>query len=285
MQTEVRSPASAPTEVLIPEARQHQRRRYFRSGIVAALCGLLIAALISFGALFLTGPAASGRAHPVSAVPSVSATSAAPVYFRPVLCYALPFIAAASTSSTTTPVTCTAASGLTSRTLNVEPTAGRPNVERESGAGFTMNNVFPDPALAGVPSTRASADKATSRVLLPGLPGANPGQPLGTRFLLGTAEMTSASVGSAVAHRINPKGPWVVDYTMLGSKGSVLWDKVAHKNFHQLLGIDFHGVVVSAPIIEPTQSSFSSFAGRGEISGNLTRSEATALARAMNKRH
>jgi preprotein translocase subunit SecD len=82
-----------------------------------------------------------------------------------------------------------------------------------------------------------------------------------------------------------PKGPWVVEYTMLGSKGAVLLDKVAEENFHQFLGIDFHGVVVSAPIIQPSQSSFSSFVGRGEISGNLTKSEATALARAMNKHH
>ena len=38
----------------------------------------------------------------------------------------------------------------------------------------------------------------------------------------------------------------------------------------------------SAPIIQPTQASFTSFAGKGEISGNLTQSDAQNLAQAMN---
>ena len=38
----------------------------------------------------------------------------------------------------------------------------------------------------------------------------------------------------------------------------------------------------SAPIIQPTQSSFSSFQGRGEISGSLTQPDAQNLAQAMN---
>jgi preprotein translocase subunit SecD len=40
--------------------------------------------------------------------------------------------------------------------------------------------------------------------------------------------------------------------------------------------------VYSAPIIQPTQSSFSSFDGKGEISGSLTQSDAQNLAQAMN---
>jgi hypothetical protein len=283
MHSDARGSTRAPTEVLIPEARQHQRRRYFRAGIVAALCGLLVAALISFGAVLVTGQTAGGGSHPASAAPSVGVGRVPFVFFRPVLCYAPPYRAAAGTSSTTTPVTCTAASELTPGNLHVEPTAYRPGVEPQSGAGFTMNNVPPDSALAGAPSTRWSEDKATSTVLLPGLRQTNPGPrgTLGTRFVLGPAEMTSSSVGSAVAHRIYPRGPWVVEYTMRGPRGSALLDKVARENFHQLLGIDFHGVVVSAPVIQPTQSSYSSFRGRGEIGGNLTKAEATALARAF----
>jgi preprotein translocase subunit SecD len=68
---------------------------------------------------------------------------------------------------------------------------------------------------------------------------------------------------------------------MKGSASSALWDKVAQQNFHQMLGIDAGGVLVSAPIIQPTQTSFSSFDGRGEISGPLTKAEATQLARAL----
>jgi hypothetical protein len=39
--------------------------------------------------------------------------------------------------------------------------------------------------------------------------------------------------------------------------------------------------VVSAPIIEPTQSGFTSFRGRGQVSGHWTQAEATRIASAM----
>jgi hypothetical protein len=61
-----------------------------------------------------------------------------------------------------------------------------------------------------------------------------------------------------------------------------VWDKVASENFHQMLGIEVNGVVEATPLMQPTQSSFSSFDGRGELSGNLNRSEALQLARALN---
>ena len=74
----------------------------------------------------------------------------------------------------------------------------------------------------------------------------------------------------------------MVDYTLAGAAGSALWDKVAQENFHQLLGIELDGQVYSAPIIQPTQASFTSFDGKGEISGNLTQADAQNLAQAMN---
>jgi preprotein translocase subunit SecD len=61
-----------------------------------------------------------------------------------------------------------------------------------------------------------------------------------------------------------------------------LWDQVAQQNFHQPLGIELDGVVYSAPIIQPQQATFSSFQGRGEISGSLTQQDASNLAQAMN---
>jgi preprotein translocase subunit SecD len=91
--------------------------------------------------------------------------------------------------------------------------------------------------------------------------------------------MTSASIAKASATK-NQTGAWVVDYTTT-TRGSTLWDKVAQENFHEVLSIDFDGRVVSAPIIQPTQSSFTSFNGEGEISGNLTKAEALALAKAL----
>jgi len=92
--------------------------------------------------------------------------------------------------------------------------------------------------------------------------------------------MTSTQIAKASASK-NQTGAWVVDYTMT-KRGSTLWDKVAEENFHKRLGIDFDGKVVSAPIIQPTQSSFTTFSGKGEISGNLTKAEAVALAHALH---
>jgi preprotein translocase subunit SecD len=93
--------------------------------------------------------------------------------------------------------------------------------------------------------------------------------------------MSGKAIGSATATQ-NQEGAWVVDYTLAGSANSALWDKVAEENFHQLLGIELDGEVYSAPIIQPTQSSFSSFDGNGEISGSLTQADADNLAQAMN---
>ncbi len=61
-------------------------------------------------------------------------------------------------------------------------------------------------------------------------------------------------------------------------------DRAAEQNFHQLLGVEVSGVVYTAPIIQPTQASFSSFDGKGELGGNLTRSEAVRLADALTAR-
>ena len=73
--------------------------------------------------------------------------------------------------------------------------------------------------------------------------------------------MTGHSIASAQATQ-NQTGQWVVNYSLAGAAGSHLWDTVAQQNFHQLLGIELDGVVYSAPIIQPTQPSFTSFAGK-----------------------
>ena len=93
--------------------------------------------------------------------------------------------------------------------------------------------------------------------------------------------MTGRSIGSAQATQ-DQTGQWVVDYTLAGAAGSALWDKVAQENFHLPLGIELDGEVYSAPFIQPTQSSFTSFDGKGEISGSLTQADAQNLAQAMN---
>jgi preprotein translocase subunit SecD len=75
-------------------------------------------------------------------------------------------------------------------------------------------------------------------------------------------------------------GAWVVNYTLTGS-GSPLWDQVAQRNFHAELAIELDGVVQSAPLIQPNQATFSSFAGQGQISGSFTEASAKNLALAM----
>ena len=88
-----------------------------------------------------------------------------------------------------------------------------------------------------------------------------------------------AAIGKAVAQQ-DTLGAWVVNYT-LTSAGSPLWDKVAQENFHAELAIELDGVVQSAPLIQPSQATFTSFDGQGEISGSFTESSAKNLALAM----
>src|ERR1700733_8919219 len=84
-----------PAEVLIPEARYRQRKRYRRSAslvlIVVLLAGVLLALLIT------TTSGGSGTA-PASTRPPVVATTRASVLIRPVLCIAPPYVASQAKS-------------------------------------------------------------------------------------------------------------------------------------------------------------------------------------------
>ena len=207
---------------------------------------------------------------PAGASPHRGPRSSDVVYFRSVLCYAPAYDSAASDPGSLSASSCSLASRLNESNLGVTP-------KPDSAGGFTVLDVAPDAALAGVPSTSAARETAAATVLLPAsskrvLAGV-------ARYLMGPAEMTSASVAAASAQRIQT-GAWVVNFAVT-TQGAVLWDKVAEDDFHEVLGIDFQGEVVSVPIIEPTQSSFTSLNGLGEISGNLTKAEALALARAL----
>ena len=201
------------------------------------------------------------------------------MYFRPVLCFGYPqavpkhkqHLAEQPRGIGTIPA-CSTSTQLTAANLQVTP--------NNSPQGYSQNNVPPDPQYATYPSTSPQKpDYVKSTVLLPGLRNACGLR--GLRCVLGPAQMTGRSIGSATATQ-NQTGQWVVDYSLAGGAGSALWDKVAQENFHQLLGIELDGDVYSAPIIQPTQTAFTSFAGRGEISGNLTQSDAQNLAQAMN---
>ncbi len=201
------------------------------------------------------------------------------MYFRPVLCFAYPQAVPKADKNKVLPKgienipACSPSSALTVPNLNVTP--------NNSPQGYSSNSVPPDTQYAAYPSTSVGKpDYANSTVLLPGLNDACDNVAV-VRCVLGPAQMTGRSIANATATQ-NQAGAWVVDYTLAGQAGSNLWDKVAGENFHQLLGIELDGQVYSAPIIQPTQTNFSSFQGRGEISGSLTQGDAQNLAQAMN---
>jgi hypothetical protein len=130
-----------------------------------------------------------------------------------------------------------------------------------------------DPSLAAVPTTPPASDDfhpfhPPSTVLVP-LNGGG-----GERYLLGPVELSGNVVGSA--HAVHRSGTWVVDasFTDLGSR---LWDSLAQKYFHQIVALDLDGHVVSAPVTEPSQDSFSSFSGRVQITGSFTEQSAEDL--------
>jgi hypothetical protein len=257
-----------PTEVLIPEARHHRRRRYLRTGFFAVVAALVTASLVVGAVILFGGPGADGKVQ--ARVPVATTSGGGIVYFRPVLCLAPPFSSQAPAASGT--LTCSPSTQLTEANLGVSP----------NGTGFTANNVEkPDTALEGAPSTSPSAHHASSTVLLPGLSSNG-----GTRYLLGPAQMTGTSIISAAARRDQTTGKWtgrwVVDYTT-NRRGVAILDKVAEQNFHQLLAVELDGVVYSTPLIQPTLVSFTTFDGRGEIGGSLTKADAIKLAHAINQ--
>jgi len=271
------SPTS--TEVLIPEARQHQRQRYRRRGAFVVIAACIVAALVLSSLLLLRGPAAGDRAS--AGQEQTAAVGASSVlYFRPVLCFAPAYVAPAGTGgnaaagSTGAIPACARSSLLSAANMDVVPGRGP--------AGFSSNFPAPDPQFASVPSTSAKrAGYASDRVLLPGLNGACD-QTKATRCVLGPSVMSSRAIATATVTQTQTH-QWVVDYSTTDA-GATVWDRVAEQNFHQLLAVEVNGVVYTAPILQPTQSSFSSFNGKGELSGNLTRSEAVRLATALTAR-
>jgi hypothetical protein len=268
--------APQPAEVLIPEARQHQRTRYRRRGAAVVIVALVVAALIVSAVLLVRGPTAGGKAQ-ADPKPAAAAGTSGVVYFRPVLCFAAPYAATAGGTAQAAPTgtepipACSAASLLSAANLNVTPEKGL--------EGYSSNMSPPDPQYASYPSTSVHSPAYASRtVLLPGASGACDGI-RNERCVLGPVEMSSRAIATASALR-NRTGQWVVHYTTTAA-GAALWDRATRESFHQFLGIELNGVVYSAPIIQPTQTSFSSFDGRGEISGSITRSQAVRLAKAL----
>jgi hypothetical protein len=203
-------------------------------------------------------------------VPTV-ATSASPtkpsngVTFRAVLCFApLPPAKGLFSKSAALPE-CRAKYRLTAKNLGVVPNG--------SAAGFKMKTVKPDPRFRDFPDSSSAVNSLTSDLLLTGVEGLQT-----ERFVLGPARVTSSSIESAKAVKQN--GQWVVTYK-LTSAGATAFDALAKSQFHALIAIVANGEVYSAPVMQPSLTHFVTFAGSGEVAGNLTKSQALSLAQQM----
>ncbi len=189
----------------------------------------------------------------------------AQLLFRPALCYAPPFSVAKGKVPSTGPLpTCSSSTQLTAANLQVTPNSSNVN-------GYTSNtNIAADPAFATYKSTSPLNDNKNDSVLLPGTSAEGSG-----RYVLAPAQLTGTAVKSASAQLNN--GQWTVNLVLTGP-GSTAWDTLAKQQFHAIIAIDLDGQVISAPITQPTQSTFTPFNGQVQISGSFTEDQAKTLA-------
>jgi preprotein translocase subunit SecD len=184
----------------------------------------------------------------------------AQLYFRPVLCGAPAY---------TTPTTSGALPSCGQYTTSAA------NLDVNTTSGQPANNIPPNPAFQHYKTT--TNDDPTKTVLLPSDPLAGAQQY--ARFVLGPSQLKGSAVASATAVFDTSISAWAVSYVL---KAVTPWDNVAQANFHQYVAIDLDGLVESAPLIQPNNGSFSSFGGKGEISGNFTQATAKTLALELN---
>jgi hypothetical protein len=205
------------------------------------------------------------------------------LYFRPVLCFAPPLSIPKPTNGQTAETSLSGAGTLPSCGSTYATTLANLYVTpNNSVQGYSINDsLADDPEFADYTNTPTVVAYYPNRdVLLPGIANRAAAAADTGRWVLGPEELTGHAIGSARATK-DQAGDWVVDYNLTRT-GSPLWDHVAQENFHQYLAVELDGVVQSAPLIQPTQSSFTSFDGEGEISGgNMTEANAKELALAM----
>jgi preprotein translocase subunit SecD len=189
----------------------------------------------------------------------------AQLYFRPVLCGAPAYTPPAKGKTAPSgPLPSCGEYATTAASLNVNTSSGEPG-----------NQIPPNPAFGPYPSSKVDNPKAT--VLLPSDPQAGAQQY--ARFVLGPSQLPGTAIASASGVFDTSINAWAVSYTL---KAVGPWDSVAQENFHQYVAIDLDGYVESAPLIQPSQSAFSSFDGKGEISGSFTENTAKNLALQLN---
>lgn len=216
---------------------------------------------ISHGALVVTN-------GPKSLINSASFLTSSPqLFIRSVTCYA----GAQSGPVATSPLPSTCSSP-----KYAAPTA---TPMTESPGGFTMPTAEPDPALSAYATTTPGQDASspTTSALLPLLNSDN-----GTtqRYLVGPTLVTlSSMVASATVTHMPSAGGWIVN-VQLNAAEAKLWDQVAREYFHRVIAIDLNGLIVEAPLIQPTNPTFSSFDGQMQLLA-LSSNDAFDLAAAL----
>jgi hypothetical protein len=254
------------TQVLFEEARQRRRRRRLSAGITF-LVVLVVALGITIGLLVSRGGGSTQPVSPGGPAPS-AASVAANVNFsiRPALCFAPPYEVPAGRAPSTGPLpSCAPSALLTTSNLQVTPDA-------HSAVGYTSNtNVAEDSQFATYPSTTSSHAKQNGEVLLPGTSASGST----ARYVLGPVGLNRRAI--AHAHVTHLNGEWAIDLTLTPT-GAAQWDTLAEQQFHAIVGVVINSQVVSAPITQPTQSSFSSFDGQLQISGGFTEHQAETIA-------
>lgn len=250
-------------QLLFEEARRRRRRRWFITGITTAVVAVLVA-ITGFVVSTHGGGTVGPATPPPLPAASTAVGSAAAFSLRPVLCYAPAYSVPAGQSPTPgPPPVCAPDSRLTATNIGVVPDSINVN-------GYSSDtNVQPDPQFATYPTTPSSTTHPKWEALLPGRPGET-----SVRYVVGPVGLDRGAV--AAARVIHSGGQWSVDVT-LTARGSAQWDALASDQFHAIVGVVIDGQVVSAPITEPTQRSFTSFDGRFQISG-FTEHQATVIA-------
>jgi len=204
-----------------------------------------------------------GEKNPGKLIALIGTT--AQLYFRPVLCGAPAYTRPAKGKTPPTgPLPTCGQYATTAANLAVNTSTGQP-----------ANNIPPNPVFGAYPAT--TDDNPDAVVLLPTDPTAGAQQY--PRFVLGKSALTGSAIASASAVFDTTISAWAVSYTL---KEVTPWDTVAMANFHAYVAIDLDGQVESAPLIQPNNATFTSFAGKGEISGNFTQASAQNLALELN---
>jgi hypothetical protein len=221
-----------------------------------------VEAHVSGGEIIMT---ARGAAHAFQMKLS-SILAPGDMLFRPVLC-AGPAYRPSTTGGTEfaapgapLPTACPTRYQLTAANLDVDTNTGQP-----------QGNVPPWPALANYPSTNSTMDSSSSNVLLPS--GSSYGF-ADERLLLGPAQMSDIDISSASV--ASNTGDFMVDVDLTPAGGRD-WDALADEQFHAYAALDLDGTLISVPLSEPSQSAFSSFGGKVQISGGFTKATAEAL--------